>query len=340
MAAFARRAELALLLGSVAVFLLGAEAAVRVLKADQPVPTGYAPVNTNRRFMRPRNARGYRDLDRTLPKPPGVRRVVSLGDSFAWGASVEFEDAYPQRLERGLRRRRHEAWQVVNLARPGMNSVDEAAQLESEGMAYEPDVVLLGYVLNDSEDANAAEARRAEEWAEPKQKPRGMFDHSALFRLLTARLWATAENRRRVTGYKSMYRDDAPGWIAARQALHRMGALCRQKGVPFVVVIFPLFGNPLDDRYPFPEIHGKVAQAAGEAGAKVVDLLPVYRGLRWDLLVVNGVDDEHPNEIAHRIAAGVILHALDDVVPWTGGRPAADEAEPEPASPAVPGPSR
>jgi len=74
-----------------------------------------------------------------------------------------------------------------------------------------------------------------------------------------------------------------------------------------------------------------VAQAAGEAGAKVVDLLPAYRGLRWDLLVVNGVDDEHPNEIAHRIAAGVILHALDDVVSWSaGGSPAVEDAEPEP----------
>ena len=63
----------------------------------------------------------------------------------------------------------------------------------------------------------------------------------------------------------------------------------------------------------------------------MVDLLPSYHGLRWDLLVVNGVDDEHPNEIAHRIAAGVILHALDDVVPWSAGRPpGAEEAAPEP----------
>ena len=54
---------------------------------------------------------------------------------------------------------------------------------------------------------------------------------------------------------------------------------------------------------------------AAEAGAKVVDLLPYYRGLRWELLVVDGVNDEHPNEIAHRIAAQTLLKALDDVVP-------------------------
>ena len=57
-----------------------------------------------------------------------------------------------------------------------------------------------------------------------------------------------------------------------------MGALCRERGVPLVVAIFPLFGNPLDASYPFAEVHAKVAQAAAEAGAKVVDLLPAYRG--------------------------------------------------------------
>src|SRR5262245_60155435 len=155
MAARTRRAELLLLTLSVLVFLSVAEGAVRLLGAGRPQPTGYAPVNTNRRAMRPQNAHGYRDRERALAKPAGVHRVVSLGDSFAWGASVEFEDAYPQRLERGLTRRRHEPWQVVNLARPGMNQVDEEGQLRTEGVAYEPDVCLVGYVLYASMAATA-----------------------------------------------------------------------------------------------------------------------------------------------------------------------------------------
>ena len=115
-----------------------------------------------------------------------------------------------------------------------------------------------------------------------------------------------------------MYEDDAPGWVAGRQALKAMGALCREHGVPMVVAIFPLFGNPLDDRYPFASIHAKVRAAAQDAGAQVVDLYDTYRGLRWDVLVVNGADDEHPNEIAHRLAANTLLHALDQVVPLSG----------------------
>jgi hypothetical protein len=311
--------------------LLFAEVAVRLLGANAAKPSGYAPINTNRRAMRPHNAAGYRDLERAPQPGPGVRRLVLLGDSFAWGASIEFEDALPQRLERGLTRRRQERWEVVNLALPGMNTVDQAAQVEQEVFAYHPDVVLLAYVLNDSEDAAAAEARRAADWAEVRRVPPspGPLDHSALLRFVRARLWATRENRRRVSGYLSMYDDGAPGWIAGRKALDRMGGLCRAHGVPFVVAIFPLFGNPLDERYPFGSIHARVAEAAARAGARVVDLLPAYRGLRWDLLVVDGVDDEHPNEIAHRIAAGVLLRELDSVIPAPLGPP----PSPAPAAP-------
>src|SRR5262249_20643424 len=176
-----RRGEIALALASLVMGLGLAEAGARLLGAGSPHASGYAPVNTRRRGMSPTNARGYRDNEHPTAKPPGVRRLLSLGDSFAWGAGVEFEDAYPQRLERGMRRRRREPWRVVNLALPGMNTVDEASQLTEEGFAYQPDIVLVGYVLNDSEDAEAAEARRARDWAEEREQKRDprFLDRSA-----------------------------------------------------------------------------------------------------------------------------------------------------------------
>jgi hypothetical protein len=190
-------------------------------------------------------------------------------------------------------------------------------------MAYAPDVVLLGYVLNDSEDAQAAEARRAAEWAEPGSL--GVLDHSALARLVHRRIWATLENRKRVAGYRSMYAADAPGWQAARRALAEMGRLCHERGVPFVVVIFPLFGNPLGELYPFAELHAEVARAAEAAGARVLDLLPTYRGLRWEILVVDGVDDEHPSEVAHRLAAAAIRPVIEELAPPPPPPPGAAE---------------
>jgi hypothetical protein len=304
----------------VGAFLAVSEALLRWAGAGRA--TGYAPVNTNLKANRRENSRGYRDLERRLEKAPGVCRLVSLGDSFAWGVGVELEDAYPQRLERALTRVRGEPWEVVNLAKPGMNSVDHLALLEKEGLSYAPDAVLVGYVLNDSEDAGSAEVRRAAEWSAPRYPPALLWDVSALYRFVGTRLWATAQNRRRVQGFRAMYADDAPGWQAGRQALRGIGALCRERGIPWLVAIFPLFGNPLDERYPFAEVHRRVEQAAAEAGAKAVDLFPAYRGLRWELLVVDGFGDEHPNEIAHRIAARALLRALDGAVPSASSAPA------------------
>ena len=231
--------------------------------------------------------------------------------------SVLFDDAWPQRVERTLSRERGERWEAVNLAEPGLNAVQEASRLASEGFAYAPDVVIVAYVLNDSEDETAAEARRAADWVEEQRHgpSASLLDRSALARLVRTRVRATVENRRRIEGFRSMYADDYAGWAAARRALKAMGGMCRERGVPLVVAIFPLFGNPLDARYPFAEVHAKVAQAAAEAGARVADLLPAYRGLDGTLLVVNGADDEHPNEIAHRIAARAIAQAVDEVVP-------------------------
>lgn len=317
MASGSRRAEISLLLAAVVVALVVAEGATRLLSGG--ASSGYAPLRTGRRERQPINSLGYRDLEREKVKPAGVRRLVCLGDSFTWGVGVLFDDAWPQRVERTLSRARGERWEAVNLAEPGMNAVQQVSRLESEGFSYGPDAVALAWVMNDSEDEDAAEARRARDWAEEEHQEPGPLDrfakHSALIRLVVTRLHATVENRRRITGYRSMYADGYGGWIQARRALSTMGGQCRAHGVPFVVVIFPLFANPLDAGYPFAELHAKVAQAAEEAGAKVVDLLPHYRKVDWRLLVVNGAADEHPNEIAHRIAAQAISRAMDEVVP-------------------------
>jgi lysophospholipase L1-like esterase len=315
----ARRGEIALLAASVAGFLFLAEGAVRLLGLGDPPATGYAPVITPVTTALPINSRGYRDRERILAKASGTRRIVCLGDSFAWGSGVHFDDALPQRLERSLNeQRRGKVWEVVNLARPGMNTVDEAPQLAGEGLAYDPDVVILAYCLNDSEDSREREAR-AKAQAErrlARRKEGGprppALNRFAFYRFLHRRLRATVENRRRIQGYKAGYVADAPGWVAGQEALRDMARRCRDRRVPFVVTIFPLFGNPLDERYPFSEIHAKVAEASSAAGATVVDLLPAYRGLRWELLVVNGPLDEHPNEIAHRIATDTLLEALDE----------------------------
>jgi len=71
MARASRAGEIALAAVSMLVALLVAEGAVRVLLPSDG-GTGYAPVRTDRRDRRPINTKGYRDVERSVPKPEGA----------------------------------------------------------------------------------------------------------------------------------------------------------------------------------------------------------------------------------------------------------------------------
>ena len=118
-----------------------------------------------------------------------------------------------------------------------------------------------------------------------------------------------------------MDRDGAPGLSAVRKSIDVIPTRYREKNVPFVVILFPLFANPLDEDYPFVSVHEKMAAALRSAGVTFVDLLPYYRGMDWHLLVVEGARDEHPNELAHRIAAQALIKALESTPLSTAPRP-------------------
>jgi lysophospholipase L1-like esterase len=98
------------------------------------------------------NALGFRERRLPSPKPPGVLRVVALGDSFTQGYGVEEDEAWPRRLETLLDARRRALHQVVNLGVPGANPRDYVSHLQDPGLAYQPDVVIVTVMANDVQD--------------------------------------------------------------------------------------------------------------------------------------------------------------------------------------------
>jgi lysophospholipase L1-like esterase len=100
------------------------------------------------------NALGFRDARMPGPKPAGVRRVVVLGDSFTQGYGVDETASYPRRLEAGLARAGAGAGdvEIVNLGVPGTSPRDYIGHLADPGLAYAPDLVLIGVMGNDVQD--------------------------------------------------------------------------------------------------------------------------------------------------------------------------------------------
>lgn len=99
------------------------------------------------------NSRGIRS-DREIPyeKPKDTFRIVSLGDSFAMGYEVDLEDTYLYQLEEKLHKLGATNVEVVNLAVSGFGTAEELIALRNEGFKYSPDLVLLGYFVNDIEN--------------------------------------------------------------------------------------------------------------------------------------------------------------------------------------------
>jgi hypothetical protein len=98
------------------------------------------------------NSKGVRS-DREIPydKPPGVVRIVALGDSFGMGYEVDERDTFLANMERALKRAGVNA-EVVNLSVSGFGNSEELITLRAEGFKYHPDVVLVCWHQTDLDD--------------------------------------------------------------------------------------------------------------------------------------------------------------------------------------------
>ncbi|HLH44782.1 MAG TPA: SGNH/GDSL hydrolase family protein [Bryobacteraceae bacterium] len=89
--------------------------------------------------------KGLRGRDHPYEKPPGVSRILILGDSMVDGYSVPIEDRVSEVLEAKL----GPEFDVVNLGVSGYSTDQEMLMLETEGWKYQPDLVVLFFYYND-----------------------------------------------------------------------------------------------------------------------------------------------------------------------------------------------
>jgi lysophospholipase L1-like esterase len=97
------------------------------------------------------NADGFRDRDYEAGKSDAIRIVV-LGDSVTFGRGVPLEGTYAKLLEERLNREEPGGlrYEVLNLGVSGYNSRQQLEFYKTKGRKYEPDLILIGFVLNDA----------------------------------------------------------------------------------------------------------------------------------------------------------------------------------------------
>jgi hypothetical protein len=99
------------------------------------------------------NNYGLHGPDVTLDKPPGVYRVLVVGDSFPQGMQVEMEQSFPYLLQGLLNQPFGQKVEVINLSVDAYGTDRELLLYALLGARFKPDLVLLSfYVGNDLQD--------------------------------------------------------------------------------------------------------------------------------------------------------------------------------------------
>ena len=255
----------------------------------------------------------FRDRPWPGPKAAGMFRILTLGDSFVWGAGVYPADTYSRRLERRLEGlvSDHE-FEVVSWSRSGWSTKQAWDSIRGRLRELNPDLVLLGFTLNDPEPSDRLVRQSLTEELLRREPDDGwsrtLYERSRLFGLL----WERLENRRQRRAYDSYYHRlyEGPYWDECRQAIAELREATAALGVPLVMVVMPVFDSQFDRRYHYRALHRKIAEVAKELELPVVDLLATYRRVDARRLAVEPFTDPHPNELAHRIAADELTDYL------------------------------
>ena len=96
------------------------------------------------------NSKGFHDVEHSLEKPLGTRRIVLVGDSFSEALQVNLEETFFRRLEKKLNQRGTDKWEVINLGVGDFGTTQEWVAMTQLGLKYSPDVVICQiFPLND-----------------------------------------------------------------------------------------------------------------------------------------------------------------------------------------------
>ncbi|MBT9560394.1 MAG: SGNH/GDSL hydrolase family protein [Myxococcales bacterium] len=220
-------------------------------------------------------AQGHRGPDVAIPKPPGRRRVVCIGDSMTFGWGVEHKDTFCARLAPSL----GPEWDAVNLGVPGYNTVQEVRMLELRGLVYEPDLVVMLFNGSDLEPPiDHGDAGGTWAW---------LVDHSAILRRVHRAFRGSEED------HTDAGRTAEPDFAPAVAAVAQLGKLGREHGFDSILLSFSDFGG----RQALKEAAQTAGLVTGEAG-------PDFAGRDAELIIPG---DGHPNARGHEVILARLL---------------------------------
>lgn len=252
------------------------------------------------------NAVGLRNPEVVSPKPPGVFRVLALGDSITLGYGLASELSYPRLLEKMAQGARVE---VINAGAPGYHFQDFVEYLEHYGMALEPDMVLCALTRSDVDPPMKLEIRDGVGYDDGEKV--GIIPPFAKKVLRHSRLYlAAGRTRWELMGYRPPNRSEAARneafekvWPSVEANLNRLTADCEQRQIPLMIAYLPVLPETMRG-VEYPALLERFAQREG-AKFHFVNVLPKFETEKAKELYLP-MDTSHPNALGHQIIARTI----------------------------------
>jgi len=277
------------------------------------------------------NDKGVRGPELPYEKPAGVRRIVWLGDSVTFGFRIEgHEKTFPFRVEPALETATGVAIETVNGAVDGWSQWQQAGWLESEGVRYAPDLVIVGFVLNDvTEKFGLQRFGGSGEGFQLSQTATWMdawFGRSATLhfaRQLGARLRFGADTRggairEQLLDVQALAEhperpDVREAWRITFEELTRLFDWCDAHGVAAALVVFPFtFQFDAPERLDTPQT--LLREFAAARGLPFFDLLgPLGAWLDRENAApdVLFLDEDHLTERGHAVVAELVAEFVE-----------------------------
>lgn len=224
------------------------------------------------------NAAGFRDAEFSEEKPDGVYRIVVLGDSIIFGWLQKQEEIFTELLEQQLNAKAvpGQRFEVYNMGVGGYNAAQELELLRSKVLAYNPDLVLVGYCSNDNQVGYDA----------------------GLWRQFT-KTWSRTYDFAKLRWIQ--WREARETKSLVERSYEVMAAIAQEHSVPITVVVFP-------DK---TDVDGSRAMAqmalCERLGLDAVNLHPAFQSAGMDTVLADMI---HPTTAGHALAAKVTLEHL------------------------------
>lgn len=235
------------------------------------------------------NSRGLRGPDIPLGKVANELRVLFLGDSVTFGSKVDEEACFVRRVETLARQSNLQALvTTINASVPAYSPWHEHDLLVTDGLQYDPDLVVQVFCLNDV--LGKFQLERFGGYSRGYEPPpRSIMDWSGCYRAV--QVWWAAHDRpdRNETWYlwaqlsaaRLLNDPDAEvvqrGWKSVFEDMTNIVTATRNASVPLIIVCAPHRLQFLDETIRGPSPQSILAQYAREHDVLFLDLLPVFR---------------------------------------------------------------